>query len=70
MVLVQFDLCKWETNDELKKQIQINESLDSSGVAPSTDDLQLTTGKVLGVNWDTKAGMLIFDLQEKCWKML
>ena len=70
MVLVQFDLCKWETNEELKKQIQINESLDSSGVVPSTDDLQLTTGKVLGVNWDTKAGIFIFDFQEKCWKML
>ena len=63
--LAQFDLRKWETNDiKLKKQIQINESLDSSDTVPSTDDLQLTTRKVLGVNWDTKTDKFVFDFQE------
>ena len=48
--LAQFDLRKWETNDiNLKKQIQISKSLDSSDTVPSTDDLKLTTRKVLGV---------------------
>ena len=63
--LAQFDLCKWETNDiKLKKQIQTIESLDSSDNVPSTDDLQLTTRKVLGVNWDTKTDKFVFDFQE------
>ena len=65
MNLAQFDLRKWETNDiKLKKQIQINESLDSSDTVPSTVDLQLTTRKALGVNWDTKMGKFVFDFQE------
>ena len=38
--------------------------MDSSDTAPSTDDLQLTTGKVLGVNWDTKTEVFVFDFQE------
>ena len=42
--LAQFDLRKWETNDiNLKKQIQINKTLDSSDPVLVTDDLQLTT---------------------------
>ena len=65
MNLAQFDLCNWKTNDiKLKKQIQITKSLDSSDTASSTDDLQLTTRKVLGVNWDTKTDKFVFDFQE------
>ena len=65
MNLAQFSLRKWETNDiKSKKQIQISESLDSSHTVPSTDDLQLTTRKVLGINWDTKTGKFVFDFQE------
>ena len=65
MKLAQFDLRKWETNDiKLKKQIEISESLDSSDTVPSTDDLHLTTRKVLGVNWDRKTDKLVFDFQE------
>ena len=46
--LAQFNLRKCDTNDiKLKKQIQINESVDSSDTKPLTDDLQLTTRKVL-----------------------
>ena len=46
----------------LKKQIQI--SVDSSDIVPSTDDLQLTTRKVLSVNWDTKTDKFIFDFHK------
>ena len=63
--LAQFDLRKWETNDiKLKKQLQISESLDSNDTVPSTADLQLTTRKALGVNWDTKTNKFVFDFQE------
>ena len=65
MNLAQFDLRKWETNNiKLKKQIQISESSGSSDTVPSTDDLQLTTRKVLDVNWDTKTDKFVFDFQE------
>ena len=63
--LAQFDLREWERNDiKSKKQIQISESLNISDTVPSTDDLQLTTCKVLGVNWDTKTDKFVFDFQE------
>ena len=63
--LAQFDLCKWEANDiKLKKHIQISESLDNSDTVPLTDDLQLTTHKIFGVNWDTKTDKFVFDFRE------
>ena len=63
-----FALRKWETNDiKLNKQIQISESLDKSDTVPSTDDLQLTTRKALGVTWDTKTDKL-FSISRNCYE--
>ena len=42
----------------------MSESFDSSDTVASTDDLQLTTCKVLGINWDTKADKFIFDFHK------
>ena len=71
MNLAQFNLRKWETNViKSKKQIQISESFDSSDTVLSTDDLQLTTRKVLGINWDTKTNKFIFDFQEVATNVL
>ena len=58
LVLAQFNLCKCRTNDiKFKKQIQANESVDSSNTV-------LLTRKVLGVNWGTETNTFCFYFQK------
>ena len=53
-----------KTNVKLKKQIRLKESLDRSDTISETNDLQLRTRKVIGVNWDTKTDKFVFDFQD------
>ena len=64
LALAQFNLRKWDTNDnELKNRIKLHSNLENVDKIPDVND-DVKIRKVLGVSWDTFSDKFIFDFKE------